>query len=72
MILNNDNNYENILPQINNITNINIHIYQNGNQNFSINNNVAANRKKMKLKGNIKINSTFNKGKSNSNITNSI
>ena len=26
----------------------------------------------MKLKGNIKINSTFNKGKSNSNLTNSI
>ncbi len=73
MILNNENNNENMLPQINNITNINIHIYQNGNQNFSINNNVAANRKKMKLKGNIKINSTFNKGKSNSNyLTNSI
>ncbi len=72
MILNNENNNENILPQINNITNINIHIYQNGNQNFSINNNIAANRKKMKLKGNIKINNTFNQVKSNSNLPNSI
>ena len=72
MILNNENNNENMLPQINNITNINIHIYQNGNQNFSINNNIAANRKKMKLKGNIKINSTFNKGKSNFNLPFSI
>ena len=35
MILNNDNNNENILPQINNITNINIHIYQNGNKGCS-------------------------------------
>ena len=42
MILNNDNNYENILPQINNITNINIHIYQNRIQNFAINNNIAS------------------------------
>ena len=56
MLLNNNNN---ILPQINNITNINIHIYQNGNQNFQINNNI--NKKKMKLRGNIKINNTFNK-----------
>ncbi len=55
MLLNNNN----ILPQINNITNINIHIYQNGNQNFQINNNI--NKKKMKLRGNIKINNTFNK-----------
>ena len=55
MLLNNNNN---ILPQINNITNINIHIYQNGNQNFQINN---INKKKMKLRGNIKINNTFNK-----------
>ena len=73
IILNNDNDNDNFLPQVNNITNINIHIYQNKNQNFSINNNIATNRKKKKLKGNIKINSTFNKGKSNSNyLTNSI
>ena len=66
MLLNNNNN-NNILPQINNITNINIHIYQNNNnQNFPINNNnnINSNRKKIKLKGNIKVNSTFNKGDS--------
>ena len=44
MLLNNNN----ILPQINNITNINIHIYQNGNQNFQINNNI--NKKKNEIK----------------------
>ena len=67
MLLNNNNNNNNILPQINNITNINIHIYQNNNnQNFPINNNnnINSNRKKIKLKGNIKVNSTFNKGDS--------
>ena len=66
MLLNNNNN-NNILPQINNITNINIHIYQNNNnQNYPINNNnnINSNRKKIKLKGNIKVNSTFNKGDS--------
>jgi len=72
IILNNDNDNDNFLPQVNNITNINIHIYQNKNQNFSINNNIATNRKKKKLKGNIKINSTFNKGKSNFNLPFSI
>ncbi len=65
---NNNNNNNNILPQINNITNINIHIYQNNNnQNFPVNNNnnnINSNRKKIKLKGNIKVNSTFNKGDS--------
>ena len=67
MLINNNNNNNNILPQINNITNINIHIYQNNNnQNFPINNNnnINSNRKKIKLKGNIKVNSTFNKGDS--------
>ena len=69
MLLNNNNN-SNILPQINNITNINIHIYQNGNHNFPINNNgINTNRKKMKLRGNIKINNTFNKGGSSANTT---
>jgi hypothetical protein len=68
ILLNNNNNNNNILPQINNITNINIHIYQNNNnQNFPVNNNnnnINSNRKKIKLKGNIKVNSTFNKGDS--------
>ena len=62
-ILLNNNNESNLLPQINNITNINIHIYQNGVQNYL---NSNSNKKKIKLRGNIKIN---NSPKDSSNIT---
>ena len=53
MLLQNNNG---ILPQINNITNINIHIYQNMHNNHNLNNSVSYNKNK-KLKGNIKVNS---------------
>ena len=53
MLLQNNNG---ILPQINNITNINIHIYQNMHNNHNLNNSVSYNKNK-KIKGNIKVNS---------------
>ena len=46
MLLQNNNG---ILPQINNITNINIHIYQNMHNNHNLNNSVSYNKNK-KLK----------------------
>ena len=55
MLLGQNNN--SILPQINNITNINIHIYPNV-HNHSVNNSISysGNKKKKILRGNIKVN----------------